>query len=1529
MRSPDAAKAILFLQDDRLGVLAFVCSCVLLCARRTRALLAALAFLSLAAAPAQSQEAPPAADFSSTGTDTASTSLPVLPTVGGGLSHTLQDPESGRLARRFIGADVYEASEQNWEATQTPDGTLYVANTEGVVVYDGRWHTLPTANRGIVRSIASDAAGHVYVGGQREIGVVQHDSLGQRCYVSLLEHVPPDDRVFTDVWRTEATSAGVYFQSYRRLFRWSPATQSMHVWRTDARFRFADVVRDTLFVNVEGEGLAYVDGDSLQWVSGGDMFADEYVGFLMPHGAGGLLVGTRNRLHARSGDTFRPFATDVDTLLQDAWVYGGLRGPEETIVLGTIDQGAILLSPEGALLRRLKANEKPVTGLFMDREHGLWTLLDGGLMRYDLGAPYTMLGPESGLAGGVEDILRHKGMLYMATTRGTYRLAPSPNGPAVAEAIVTAAQCWSLVSTREGLLIGKYGGLFQYRPEAPAGRRLTGLLEVPHVYDVLRSRLHPARLYAATGRGVRLLVRRGGRWVPGPRLDSLDTEARALAEADDGTLWVGTTFDGVYRLRFEGTGPVPTSTTVDRYTAAHGLPPGSVDPHRWNGQVVFGTSAGILRFAPRPTPRFVRVRSIQNPPSENAPSGTATQRSALRASGPASATAGGGGVEYIQKTAAGKAWGHLENGPAHWVRRDTLWQWAPRVVHRLRHRTPYSLYAEGDGPVWIGLQETVMRYAPGRLSPEPPRARIRWAATQATDSLLHVAAVPGATAGAPVDPPPAEIPHTERGVRIAYSAPSLVRPEGVAYQYRVAGYAPKWSTWTTQTEHLLSGLGAGTYTFEVRARTAYGDTTQAARLTFAMRPPWYHTPWAYAAYVLCSVVLVGGLVQWRTQRLRQRQRQLEARVAERTEQIRDRNTQLAEQAERLRSLDEAKNRFFANISHEFRTPLTLIRGPLQTLCARLQQHERPGTSTSTASPGSSSASRLLPSDAERLAIAQRNTDRLERMIDHILRLAQMDAGTYPLNARPLDLHAATARIVTAFEPLAAQKQVVLTLQPRPASSGPASSGPASSGPASSGPERVDSTAGSSAFGKAQPASAEHPPVYVDPEALQYILSNLLSNAIKFTPPDGRVTVAVAPGPEAVRLRVADTGVGIAPAKQAILFDRFAQADDTSTREAEGAGIGLAFARELTDLHGGTITVESAEDKGATFTVRFRRGRAHLDDDQLDDSRDGPGAGSRGPATTLRDAAAADVGAMPPPVSSGFAPASGASSEGASPSEDASGHDRLSPASPEESPDAPRRVLVVDDNADLRYHIRSILEPAFEVVEATNGAEGLDKARALLPDLILADVMMPQMNGRTMTRELRATPATATVPIILVTARTSTRDELQGLQDGATDYIRKPFDAAVLEQRVRGLLSMQERLQRRLRQQAARASRAAPNRHDTAPEELSEATDDDFAACARTAIERHLSDPNFSVAALTEALPVSRPTLYRRFDETFGISPGAMITKMRLERAARLLAEDAGTVSEVAYAVGFSRVSSFSRAFHKQMGVPPSAYVEPL
>jgi PAS domain S-box-containing protein len=419
-------------------------------------------------------------------------------------------------------------------------------------------------------------------------------------------------------------------------------------------------------------------------------------------------------------------------------------------------------------------------------------------------------------------------------------------------------------------------------------------------------------------------------------------------------------------------------------------------------------------------------------------------------------------------------------------------------------------------------------------------------------------------------------------------------------------------------------------------------------------------------------------------------------------------------AEELAELDRAKTTFFSNVTHEFRTPLTLIMGQVEELRARLD--------------GAQSAAQ-----AQALDMIYRNGLRLGKLVNTLLDFASIEAGRMEASFEPLDLGAFTTELASVFQ--SAFERAGIRYE-------------------------VDCPSLSAA-------------VYVDREMWEKVVFNLLSNALKFTF-EGTVSIRLRELQGHAVLKVADTGAGIAAAEIPRLFDRFHRIENVRSRSNEGSGIGLALVRELVGLHGGTITADSVEQAGTTFTITIPFGRGHLPGDSViaaGESRSSSAAARSFlfeathwlPAASAEDAAAMAAGAAVGDVTG-----------------------------------EPARVLVADDNADMLDYLRRLLQPGYLVATVIDGQSALDAARASPPDIIISDVMMPRLSGLQLVAALRSDFRTAQIPVLLLTARAGQEAAIEGLEAGADDYLVKPFPAASLLARVRANLELA-----RLRSQHAR------------------------------------------------------------------------------------------------------------------------------
>ncbi|NML65453.1 response regulator [Hymenobacter sp. RP-2-7] len=545
---------------------------------------------------------------------------------------------------------------------------------------------------------------------------------------------------------------------------------------------------------------------------------------------------------------------------------------------------------------------------------------------------------------------------------------------------------------------------------------------------------------------------------------------------------------------------------------------------------------------------------------------------------------------------------------------------------------------------------------------------------------------------------------------------------------------------------------------------------------------------------------------------------LEATVHARTVEISRQNHTLAAQrdeilaqADRLRALDREKTRFFTNITHEFRTPLTLMLGPAAHIASSTRE----------------------PATRQQAKLVQRNAQRLLHLINQLLDLSRLEAGQQVLHPAPGDVTSFVRGLAGSFESLAQQRGVGYTFE------------------------------------------ADPPALHAefDADKLEKVVVNLLANAFKFTPPAGTVAVQLrgqtplgSTRPGWVELTVRDTGSGIAPEQLPHVFNRFYQTDGSSTREQEGTGIGLALTKELVELHDGTIALASEVGQGTTAVVWL------------------PLAASNAPAP---------------------APAAGPAVPVAAPLVEA----KRPPAPPSEAP----LLLLLEDNADMRAYLRTILATDYQLLEAENGALGVALAVEQLPDLVLTDAMMPRLDGYGVCRTLKQDERTSHIPVVLLTAKADLPSKLQGLDTGADAYLTKPFQRAELLAQLRNLVHGRQQLQDAYRRGVASPPLPGP----PSPEQA-------FLAKLRQAVERFLADETLNVEILARELGLSRTQLHRKLKALTDQAPGDFIRLIRLQRAHELLTSGTATVAEAAYQVGYSNPANFSTSFSRHFGYAPSS-----
>jgi signal transduction histidine kinase/ligand-binding sensor domain-containing protein/DNA-binding response OmpR family regulator len=702
-----------------------------------------------------------------------------------------------------------------------------------------------------------------------------------------------------------------------------------------------------------------------------------------------------------------------------------------------------------------------------------------------------------------------------------------------------------------------------------------------------------------------------------------------------------------------------------------------------------------------------------------------------------------------------------------------------------------------------------------RNNPSPPQVVI-------TDFQIHGKSVSPKTPDSPLrfDISATEkivLPYDQNVVAFEFAALDYSNPRENLYSHKMAPFEHDWSLPSNDRRVIYSQLSPGDYVFHVRGSNSDGVwNEEGTSISLTILPPWWRTWWAYSFYTFFIMFMLHFL-----RRYEQNRQALKH----------DAELQRVER-EKLQEVDALKSRFFANISHEFRTPLTLILGQIEGLLAKDRNAE----------------------DQGKLHMAFRNAKQLLRLINQLLDLSKIEAGRMTLNAAPGNVVPLLRSLTASFESLATQKNLDLRFE------------------------------------------CAHDSIVVnfESEKIEKIIYNLLSNAMKFTPEGGKVSVqlSVTSRSEAeipaarddqfpvtnnnqlitdncLLITVRDNGIGIPQDRLAYVFDRFYQVDASRTREHEGTGIGLALTKELVELHGGTIAVASAEGAGSTFVVKLP-----IISDQLSVVSIEQSATSIEHLTTSIEQPVASI--EHPATSHAF-------------------------------------ILIIEDNADVRSFIREHLQDTYRVIEAADGEDGFIKAQEYIPDLIISDVMMPKLDGYELARRIRAHELTSHIPIIMLTAKAAEDEKLEGLETGVDAYLIKPFSIKELQVRVRKLIEMRRKLRAQMQHRpVVKASEVAVT-----------PVDQKFLERLQKIAEENLADEDFQVEELCKQVGMSQRQLHRKLGALLDHSPKSYLRRLRLDRAKQLLEKNAGTVSEIAFEVGYGNVSAFSRAFREVYGNSPS------
>jgi ligand-binding sensor domain-containing protein/signal transduction histidine kinase/DNA-binding response OmpR family regulator len=720
-----------------------------------------------------------------------------------------------------------------------------------------------------------------------------------------------------------------------------------------------------------------------------------------------------------------------------------------------------------------------------------------------------------------------------------------------------------------------------------------------------------------------------------------------------------------------------------------------------------------------------------------------------------------------------------------------------------------------------------------------------------------------------------------------FTSQNYLQPEKTLYAYKMQGFNDNWSYVDSKRRFVsYTNLRGGDYTFMVMSSQDAKWDSEPVMLHITIIPPIWENTWFIIIFSLLLLSVILLYITYRTYSLKKQKQKLERLVNERTTKIEEQkiellaqannlkesylqlekrqelikgqkqqleiqNTQILEQRDKLidlnkkvQQVNQQQLNFFTYISHEFRSPLTLITTPLEQLI----MDKKADTPT-----------------GNKLQLIYRNAQRLLHLINQLMEIRKVETGKIVLKTAWGDLVSFVNGISQSFMELASQKEIKF---------------------------RVSST-------------ATTVKLYFDRDIIENIIYNLLSNAFKYAPDHGEINMDIElvtaddlPENEIavidkhssrhlginsyVKICVSDSGPGIPADKIRDIFRRFYRLP--SIHKVQGSGIGLYLTKEMVKAHKGLLYVNSIIGKGSSFSVFIPRNRDYLLPDEIISDHQIIKESEQ----TTPDYPLTEFTKYPEELHS---------------TEVINKKNKL-PV-----------LLIVDDDPELISYLKDHLHNSYQVISTENGKEGFAKASRYSPDLIISDIMMPEMDGLEFCSLIKNDIHTSHIPVILLTARTEVEHFIEGFETGADDYISKPFNISLLEIKIRNLIENRKKLRQLYMQNLTPVPRELTT---TRP-------DENFLRKTLSVIEQNITDPKFSVHKLAEELSVSRSLLHKKLTAIADVSANDFITTIRLKKSAILLMEGKMNVSEIAFSLGFNDPKYFSRCFKKQFGKPPKEY----
>lgn len=771
----------------------------------------------------------------------------------------------------------YNSAATIWDITQDAKGLMYFGGANGVIQYDGlRWRVIPVDNETTVRSLDADKNGCVYVGAKSEFGYLKEDSLGQLYYQSISYQLAEKYQDFADVWNTYVTDEGVFFLTFKRIYRWHNNEISVFEY-DDITAHLGFYVNKKLYLVLQKKGLHVFNGNDFEPVPGGMYYTNKTIFSIMPYDNEHVLVAARKDglelMNVVTGE-ITPFENEVNDQLKINKIYHGAMSEQGEYIIATLKKGIYVIDKKGRLQMHINQQNglqnDNIKYAFKDRYGALWLGTAVGISYVDLNLPLTFFTADNGLQGYCRDIVRHQNVLYVATGNGVFYLDEEELDLKKKFKPIEYAdgQFWDLLSIEDKLYVGGTHAIYEIEDKK---LKRAASSSANAVFGLFKSEAHPNLVYASLKKGLAILKFEEGKLLPIHKFEEYDIESHHVNEDRDGNLWVSTAFDFLVKIdktSFNEEKGFPLSFKKIEYAEKIS----SEQIIKIDNQIYFTSQKGLLK---------------------------ANEKDELKLTNPfvLKGLKKGATISRLHKDVYGNLWVHYHyektsgqflaiksTNNNYIVKEDPF----TRINEKISHAD--KPYVEKGGITWFMGGEGLIRYDYNKDIKERKNyhVNIRKIALH-SDSIIAY----GTNMTKSIDN--FTFSFSDNATSFTFSAASYGNEKENQYQYFLEGYDEDWSDWTTASTKEYNYLPENKYTFRVRAKNIYNQISNEDQFTFVVLPPWYRETWAYVAYVILFFILIYLIIKVATYRLQQSKRQLEAIVQERTRDIKVEKEKVEEQ----------------------------------------------------------------------------------------------------------------------------------------------------------------------------------------------------------------------------------------------------------------------------------------------------------------------------------------------------------------------------------------------------------------------------------------------------------------------------------------------------------------------------------------------------------------------------------------------------------------------------------------------------------